>query len=143
MKVIVIQNPSGFDVPVGGILLWYGLAGTVPPGFEIYAEAKNHFILGGSAVDLTSRGALTHTHEFPNIAAAPNHTHGVSVSVSGYPGGVGVGLPDENTASSQNHVHAGSGSTSSAGAHGNTLATSGAGSSLPKYKRLYYIRRVQ
>lgn len=143
MKVIVVQNPSGFDIPLGGILLWYGNAASVPLGFEIYTELKGYFPLGGSAYDATARGALTHTHTFPNIETKAGHTHTGSASIGGYVAPDSYGNYYGNTVAAQaNHSHSGSVNITAAGGHTHTLAESGTGSNLPKHRRLYYIRKI-
>jgi hypothetical protein len=143
MKMIMVQNPAGFDVPAGSIILWYGLSTNVPAGFEIYTTLMGQFAMGGAAYDATARGALTHAHNFPNIETKANHTHTGSVNVGGYVAPDSYGDYYSSTVAAQaSHSHSGSVGVTAAGGHTHTLTQSGAGSSLPKFKRLYYIRKL-
>ena len=143
MKIFVIQNPSGFEIPINGIILWYGNSTNVPPGFEIYAELQGNFAMGGAVADLTARGSLTHTHTFPNVETKANHTHTGSSGLTGYGGDTTVGYyASSDRAATPNHNHGTGINIGAAGGHGHTIAASDPGSSLPVYKRLYYIRKI-
>jgi len=142
MKVIVVQNPSGFDVPIGGVFLWYGLEDELPFGYEVYSDAGGFFLLGGSSIDLTPAGALTHVHGFPNIEIKGNHNHVVSASGSGGAGGTNVSNQSNTNSATTGHTHGYFGSSTPAGGHTHTIADSEAATNLPKHKTLYYVRRV-
>jgi hypothetical protein len=69
-------------VPVGTIVLWFGEAGDVPDGWEIYAAAAGTFMMGAdddnaigdSAGAGEETDATTHAARVP----LPNHTHTVA-----------------------------------------------------------------
>lgn len=143
MKAIVIQAPSGFDIPAGGIVLWYGIASACPPGWEIYTELMGYFPRGGSTYSATPLGAATHSHAYASDAVElkANHTHTVT---SGSEGGAGVedtGYGSDSTAS-PSHNHSVNGSVDPGGSHRHTIGTTGNASLLPKHKKYYYIRRL-
>lgn len=143
MKMIVVQNPMGFDIPAGGIVLWYGDSTNLPAGWSIYATAQGQFIMGAysGAKNLTSSGALTHTHGTPDTGAVAGHTHSVNTS-SGNGGGdqfyPGVGNYD---AAGGSHSHSTSGGTTSSGGHSHTVSTTNTASNLSTYYRLYWIQK--
>jgi len=146
MRVIVVNKSGGLDIPVGGVILWYGNSVNVPSGYEIYTELKGFFPLGGASVDLVARGAATHIHTYPATAVEwkVDHTHPQTPNISGSAGGVGLGVwSGYDKAAAQYHSHGATGTVSgAAGAHRHTIGDVGAGSNLNSYHKLYYIRRV-
>lgn len=145
MKVLVIQNPFGFEIPVGGVVLWYGDSNNVPAGYEIYEELKGYAPYGGESVDLTARGSATHKHSYgaTTVELKADHQHTVNANISGSAGGVGLGYwSGYDKAAEQYHVHGASGNTGNAGSHRHTIGDTEYASSLNSYYKLYYIRRV-
>lgn len=143
MKAIMVQNPAGFDIPAGGIILWYGLAGAVPAGWEIYTELMGYFPRGELSYNATAKGSATHGHTYPSDAVSwqADHTHNMpGGSVSGA-SGIDCGW-GSNSAANMTHNHSVNGSMDPAGGHRHTLANPGSASNLPKHKKYYYIRRL-
>lgn len=144
MRMHVVQNPSGFDVPIGSVILWYGDSTNVPIGWQIDTSLMGHFVKGGSAPNLTAAGALTHYHTNNNVETKADHVHATSTSVTGGYSSTAVGGYYSNVlAAEPGHSHAGSAAnTGSAGGHTHALGNTGSSPSLPTYKRLYYIKKV-
>lgn len=143
MKAMIVKAPFGFDIPAGGIILWYGNAASVPAGYSIVTELGGYFAMGASTYDATARGALTHTHTFPNVETKANHNHpGSTANVSGgYTNVTYGGYYSWTVAASSGHSHGAGINVAAAGGHTHTIGTSGSGSNLPKHKRLYYIKK--
>ena len=94
-----------FYSPAGALILWDG--STAPTGWSIETSLDGYFVMGGSAVDLTARGASTHTHTNPNTNYTGSHNnHTVTVSTSGAPSST---ITAQNSASAQyttsSHTH--------------------------------------
>lgn len=143
MKVIIVQKKSkGFEIPDDGVILWYGIASEVPSGYTIYSELTGHFPYGGSSNDLTSRGSSTHVHSYPSTALNLNtHTHTVPSGSVGNASSQDVGYAGATYAKPA-HSHVLSGSVTTSGEHRHTLGNTSSGSSIPKHKKLYYIKAV-
>lgn len=147
MNFLFIKNPraavSEFDVPTGGIVLWYGLATEVPTGWEIYTAASDVFILGASAGNMstTVAGSLTHTHTNSATSTAAGHTHIANAS-AGSGNSTEVFGTSTNSVADDNHSHNANASVASAGSHAHSIADTGSASNLPNYHRLYWIRRI-
>lgn len=145
MRTLVVNKSGVLDVPVGSIILWYGTSENIPNGFEIYTELKGYLPYGNTTVDLTEKGAATHIHGFSStvLSLQANHTHVVTPSSGGSPGGVGLGSwTGYDKAAEQYHSHGESGSTGLAGSHRHTIGNTGSANNLNNYHKLYYIRRI-
>lgn len=147
--MFIINKWSTTDDIIGAIILWHGLAVDVPSGWEIYAPAKDAFVMGAAAgeLDTTPTGGNTHSHNRSsgNTGSVPNHSHSwgftstVAASTSSNSGlaGTSIGV----AGASHRHVVTG-GTFSAAGAHTHTVSATNSQSHLPQYHRLYWIRRV-
>ena len=146
MKFIMVNKSGGFDVPVGSVILWYGISSNIPDGYEIYTELKGYFPLGGATVDLVARGSEVHSHSYPSDALAwqGDHQHNTVGNISGTAGSVGpLGWFSSTDAAPANHSHsASSNPTGAAGGHRHTLGNTGNANHLNSYYKLYYIRRI-
>ena len=135
MSVIVIKRRAkkAFEVPEGGIILWYGIATDVPDDWAIDAYAKDAFVRGASEgnannVKVGSTFVHKHTYASKTSAVAP-HTH--STTASGTTGSASgsqahYGTANENAATT-NHTHSVSGTrkTDSKGGHDHAMQDTG------------------
>jgi hypothetical protein len=150
MKITVVENPSilgGFEIPVGGVVLWYGLGSEVPDGYTVYAEAFDVMVMGASAgnINTTPAGALTHLHTNTSpTGSEANHNHGTSVSSLGSSGSQVVYTFGSLSSATGAHSHpTRTSNCSSAGGHSHTLSDVGSADNLPPYHRLYWIERTE
>ena len=132
---------------VGAIILWYGISANVPEGYEIYAPAKDAFVMGAEAggLNTTPTGSNTHQHSWnqQQTGTAPNHTHDIEVPVAiaeegplSTHAGVGSGTIHLE------HTHTTNDVSSAAGSHVHGLNNIASQSHSPPHHRLYWIRRV-
>lgn len=140
---IVAQNlEDGMAIPAGGLILW-GVA-TAPEGWSFDTELDGLFVLGGTATDLTIRGADTHTHTIPSTVSngGAHNNHAVSVAQSGYPSSSkATPAGDNRDVTGTSHTHTGSAtSQSEGGGHAHTWPASGAANNLPAYVGLRWIK---
>lgn len=157
--MIVINNTtvSGGEttdslIPVGAIVLWYGTSSALPSSYKICnglngtPDLRNRFIRGASISSalLTTGGATTHLHAGGTSESTGSHSHSRGLFTTG-----GYGVFNNTASSGQSmaakvHYHSTSaGDTSSDGSHSHASASvSGAGSSLPSHKKLYWVKRV-
>lgn len=147
MSVIVVQKKSSGGI-TGQIILWYGLAVDVPTGWEIYAPAKDTFVMGAASGQLntTPTGSLTHTHSRGSTSGSvANHSHSVSGSSNMNYGHRDAADVDSGgsvtTFGTHSHTITGA-SVSSAGAHTHSVPSTDSVSQAPPYHRLYWIRRI-
>jgi hypothetical protein len=148
-RSVTIGRPLGYQIPVGGIILWYGDSTDVPNGFEIYSTANDNYIMGASSgnKNTTPAGTTTHSHTLPSsTGTVAAHTHTANTPNTGTPssntytyvtGGQSMAHPS--------HTHGGTTGVgnSSDGSHSHTLTTStGTATNLVKYYRLYWIKAV-
>lgn len=147
MSFIMIQSrkkASGYIVPDGGEILWYGIASSVPSGWAIDAAVKNNFIEGakeGEASDV-SVGSNSHEHTMPNTSLAPDHGH----SRGGFTTATYSSTQEEFQTSGRpnvaipNHAHdADAGVVVADGEHDHTIPVTSNVDSYPPYNKRYYI----
>ena len=141
MKMIVVQNPAGISIPVGGIAFWYGIAADVPSGWSIYTDANGRFVMGASVdgdLEVTG-GNATHVHSNTGLQNS-GHGHSASHAAANY---TSSGTAQCNvggyTQAQNGHYHEGKSASVAAESHPHTLADTGAASLLPLYVRLYLI----
>lgn len=138
IKAIVAYSGGSATLPAG----WYVCnGGTI--GGTVLPDLRSRFIYGASAdADIGSTGgADAHTHSGGNTSTDGSHTHNVSATTGGPSGVSSVAAGGVGVASSS-HIHSINASTQSAGAHNHAVGTSGSGSNLPPYVKLYYITRL-
>ena len=145
MKLIMVQNPAGFDVPAGSIILWFGTEAQLNAigGWAVFASAEGQFVMGAAVGgrNLVSAGSLSHSHNQPATGAAGAHGHAVSASIGG--SGSDAFLPGVTYDGAESHSHAGTGSTSNNPLdHAHSVPATGAVSSLSHYHRLYWIQKL-
>ena len=141
---------SGGGIPLGGAVMWYGLASAIPTGWQICdgtngtPDYRGRFIMGASAdTDLLVRGGSeTHVHAGGTVAEGGAHTHTPSSKTTGGPSATGGITGSGSWITGNNHNHNITPTIQSAGAHDHTIGTSGASDGLPPYKRLYWITRL-
>lgn len=139
---------SGVANEVGSVILWYGLAGDVPSGWEVYTAAADAFVMGAASgeLDTVATGANTHSHTRSSGTTGSEAAHQHDLSVD-------AGLPDDSAyakagfagiyAARYNHEHdVTSSNVTAAGAHNHTQSSTNSESHLPPYHRLYWIRRT-
>ena len=155
MKTISIRNPvstaTGFDLEIGSITLFYTTAASVPAGWQLCdgtngtPDMRGMFLYCASIDgDLAGTGgATTHTHTGGGSSSTGSHNHSYSgtwsrnySSVSIFGSGIataavghGHGTSSGNTSTDDSHSHASGGTT-------------GAGTNLPAYHRIYWIKRL-
>lgn len=145
--MIVIQNTkrqSGFKLPIGGEVIWYGLSTNIPVGWAVITETEDAFIMGADeeGADDTPSGTFTHSHTNPeNTSTAPAHTHPITGDI----GNTGSGSvtfygSGSNSTARAGHGHGdGSSTSSSSGAHSHTLSGTQETTTYPPYCRAYWI----
>lgn len=152
MSVIVIKRRAkkAFEVPEGGIILWYGIATDVPDDWAIDAYAKDAFVRGaseGNANNVKVGGTFVHKHTYASkTSAVAAHTH--STTASGTTGSASgsqahYGTANANAATT-NHTHSVSGTrkTDSKGGHDHAMQKTGETEVYPPYCRLYWIKAI-
>jgi hypothetical protein len=147
--IIINKRRTSVEELIGAIILWYGLAGDVPSGWEVYAPAKDAFVMGAAsgAINTTATGANTHSHTRASgdTGSAANHTHTLSLVSEGsatITDGATTGSETNASLSTHGHTLQITSNASSAGAHTHTAPSVDSESHLPPYHRLYWIRRV-
>lgn len=146
-------TPDYSSFPINAIVAYSGGSATLPSGWYIcnggtvngtvLPDLRSRFIYGASsALDLGSTGgSATHTHTSAATSTGGAHSHSVSATTGGPSSTYGVGS-GATAAASSSHTHSVNASTQSGGAHSHTVGTSGSGSNLPPYVKLYYITRL-
>lgn len=137
-------------VPVGGIIIWHGLASAIPSGWALCdgtngtPDLRGRFVMGESETYArnTTGGAVSAT---PTISVnnhtltegeMPSHEHSY-ISQGGGPGS----YPTINGPYSGYYTAYDSNPTGGGGSHGHT-ATSSAVATLPPYFVLAYIKKI-
>lgn len=146
--------PDYSAFPINAIVAYLGGSATLPSGWYIcnggtiggtvLPDLRSKFIYGAaSALELgTTGGTATHTHTSGATSTDGSHSHSVSATTGGPSASTGLAAGSSVWAASASHVHSVSASTQSSGAHSHTVGTSGSGSNLPPYVKLYYITRL-
>lgn len=151
-RTMVLEALQATDVPVGGLVLWYGLASAVPDGWHIADGGAGTLILSGlfvagasSDTDLgVTGGGSSHSHPSMNTNDQGGHSHQlVSVGSSTWSSGAMVTMTGSvGYVFSHYHTIPASG-TEDSPSHSHTMpATSIAVDLYPPYKRLYWIQRT-
>lgn len=138
MRVITVESPQGhYEVPLGTRILWDTT--TAPTNWQFDNSLADVFVMGADEPDLTTRGAVSHTHTTPGLASGGAHTdHPVIVSgVSTVNASQTIGTGGYNSVGT--HSHSGSGTCGSAGAHTHTTPNTGTGSNYPPFRKLRWI----
>ncbi len=153
--MIVITNPQtggvSSDIPIGGIVLWYGSASAVPSGYSICdgtsgnPDIRAKFIRGASsnAELLTTGGSASHLHSGGGSGYESDHSHNFSGTTSAN-NSYGVTSPlNTSTHAPYGHTHAYSGNTSSDGGHSHDQSgVSSLNNHIPLCKVLYWLKRI-
>lgn len=147
--------PDYSSFPINAIVAYSGGSATLPSGWYIcnggtvngtvLPDLRSRFIYGASsALDLGSTGgSATHTHTSGATSTDGSHTHSVSATTGGPSATTSVGTTiGGSSAASSGHTHSVNASTQPGGSHSHTVGTSGSGSNLPPYVKLYYITRL-
>ena len=149
--MIVVQKrkrESGFSVPAGGEILWYGIASIIPSDWEVVTYAFDCFVMGadeGGASD-TPAGSNEHFHNNPAASSeAPDHEHGIHGNVGPASGSTGFyPTTNNNYTAPAGHDHAqGNGTSGPGGGHAHPVLPTLSVSALPPYARLYWIRAIR
>jgi hypothetical protein len=147
MAIIVQRKRSAttYAVPVGGEILWYGIASAVPSGFAIDSYCANVFVRGcaAGAASNTPAGANSHTHTNPSATGnQAAHTHAIGGGSSNAASGTNEVYEDNNVNSAPSgHDHTfPSGTSGSGGGHSHTLSAAALADAYPPYARLYWIK---
>ena len=137
------------DLPIGTIIAWENTS--IPSGWSICdgsggtPNLVDKFVYGAS-IDgdvRTTGGATTHTHTNSNTSTRTAHDHGGSKAAS-----VGGGSSEDSstgsglTCASPGHTHGTSIAITAADSHAHTVGDTGSSSSLPKYIKRAFIRRM-
>ena len=146
--------PDYSSFPINAIVAYSGGSATLPSGWyvcnggtiggTVLPDLRSKFIYGASVDgDLADTGgATTHTHTSGSTSTDGSHTHTVSATTGGPSSTYGVASGAAGAVASSSHTHSLSASTQSNGSHSHTVGTSGSGSNLPPYVKLYYITRL-
>lgn len=145
--------PDYSSFPVNAIVAYSGGSATLPSGWyvcnggtvngTVLPDLRSRFIYGASsALDLGSTGgSATHTHTSGATSTDGSHVHSVSATTGGPSATIGAATGPNGLASAT-HTHSVNASTQAGGSHSHTVGTSGSGSNLPPYVKLYYITRL-
>ena len=145
--------PDYSSFPVNAIVAYSGGSATLPSGWyvcnggtisgTVLPDLRSKFIYGASEdADLAATGGGTaHTHTSGATSTAGSHVHSVSATTGGPSATIGAATGPYGLASAS-HTHSVNASTQSSGSHSHTVGTSGSGSNLPPYAKLYYITRL-
>ena len=146
--------PDYSSFPVNAIVAYSGGSATLPSGWyvcnggtvsgTVLPDLRSKFIYGASEdADLEATGgAASHTHTSGDTSKAGSHAHSVSATTGGPSATTGVSAGTGATSATASHTHNVNASTQSSGSHSHTVGTSGSGSNLPPYVKLYYITRL-
>lgn len=146
--MIITQNrrkATEYSVPVGGTILWYGVASAVPSSWGIDSYASNVFVRGtgtGGATDTPASGfSHAHTNATPSTTGA--HTHSIGGGTSGASSGGQVYYPTPNADVAESHTHSiPAGTSGSSGSHSHSLGSTNTQEVYPPYARLYWIKMI-
>ncbi len=146
--------PDYSSFPINAIVAYSGGSATLPSGWyvcnggtisgTVLPDLRSKFIYGASEdADLEATGgAASHTHTSGDTSKAGSHVHSVSATTGGPSATTGVSAGTGATSATASHSHSVNASTQSSGSHSHTVGTSGSGSNLPPYIKLYYITRL-
>jgi len=146
--------PDYSSFPVNAIVAYSGGSATLPSGWyvcnggtisgTVLPDLRSKFIYGASIDgDLAATGGTaSHTHTGGNTSTTGSHSHSVSATTGGPSATTGVSAGSGATSATASHTHNVNASTQSSGSHSHTVGTSGSGSNLPPYVKLYYITRL-
>ena len=146
---IIIQKRrqvSGYAIPPGGEIIWYGVAANVPSGYTIDSACSDVFIRGcalGSASN-TILGSVSHQHDNPSTGSVADHTHPVDGASTGTCSATEETYQTNNVFSAaSNHVHdIPSGTSGAGGAHNHETALTALTDLYPRYAQLYWIKNT-
>lgn len=145
--------PDYSSFPINAIVAYSGGSATLPSGWyvcnggtisgTVLPDLRSKFIYGASADgDLAATGGtVDHTHTSGATSTDGSHVHSVSATTGGPSATIGAATGPYGLASAT-HTHSVNASTQSGGSHSHTVGTSGSGSNLPPYVKLYYITRL-
>lgn len=145
---VVIQRkrqPSGYLIPAGGEIVWYGLATALPPNWVIDSYCSNVFIRGAGAGGSTNTPASDNSHSHTNPAqvnSVPDHAHSIPSGNASAASGTATVYPSGTSLyAGVGHGHSwGATNTGPGGTHVHTLANTVVADAYPPYKRLYWIK---
>jgi hypothetical protein len=155
--MIVINNAlteiPDESFPIGGIVLWYGISSAIPTGYSLCSgiggtpDIRNKFVYGASVSGdlLVTGGATTHVHGGGNTSSTGGHSH--STGALNWPASTyntSYYYTPTTTVATSSHTHSSSGATvSSSGGHSHGISgTTDMASTIPPYKKLYWIKRI-
>lgn len=146
--------PDYSSFPINAIVAYSGGSATLPSGWyvcnggtiggTVLPDLRSKFIYGASVDgDLADTGGGTvHTHTSGPTSTDGTHSHSVSATTGGPSATFGALSSGASGAATSSHVHTISATTQAGGSHSHTVGTSGSGSNLPPYIKLYYITRL-
>lgn len=147
--------PDYSSFPINAIVAYSGGSATLPSGWyvcnggtiggTVLPDLRSKFIYGASIDgDLAATGGtVDHTHTGGDTSSAGSHRHSVSATTGGPSAAVSVDTSIGGIgAATSGHTHSINANTQYAGSHSHTVGTSGSGSNLPPYVKLYYITRL-
>lgn len=140
---------SLLNLPIGTIIGWENAS--IPTGWAICDGTSgtpnlvDKFVMGAAEDGdvRTTSGVATHTHTNSNTSTRTAHDHGGTKSAS-----VGSGTSELSTAGSGlvvanvGHSHTATIQITAADLHAHTVGDTGSASSLPKYIKRAFIRRI-
>jgi hypothetical protein len=143
--MIVIQNPSsGYVVEAGSIILWYGTAANLPSNWSVYSDLSGVMAKGANSVGASPGGALTHVHanqSTTGTGGSHEHTNAaLGAFATSSSGTANKGTGSWDSVAAHSHYVSITSSFGSAAGHTHGLGNTNSASSLPPYKRLYFIQ---
>src|SRR3990172_9548692 len=144
MTVIVQKRrTSGYAIPLGGEILWFGIASLIPEGWGVDTYAASVFIRGAAEGQATNTPAssATHSHANPPITGSdPDHTHPTGGGSSGdASGSTGFFNSGTDGTAGQGHSHGvPTGNSGAGGVHSHGLSGTVSVEVYPSYSRMYW-----
>ncbi len=140
---------SYLNLPIGTIIAWENMS--IPSGWAICNGTSgtpnlvDKFIMGAAEDGdvRTTGGATTHIHTNSSTSTRTAHDHGGTRLVS-----VGAGTSENSTSgsglvvASVGHSHTATFLIATSDAHSHTVGDTGSASSLPRYIKRAFIRRI-
>ena len=150
-RLYFIQATEEAEFPVNGIMMFGHNSSNLPPDFVICNGSNNtpdlrsRFVWGAASdADLGNvGGATTHTHGNSSTGSSGGHSHTLSATLGSSTSHIGVSAADNWDFASHGHTHSASRSSGADSNHSHTLGSTGNGSSLPPFLRLWFVMRVE
>lgn len=147
--MIIVQNPAEIgQLPIGSIIIWSGIASTIPSGWVLCDGTGSTpntlgMLIRGATDDsnlLETGGASTHRHTAGALASGGSHSHSYSKTIGS--GAAAYVNASVSSAAASNHTHSISGTTNSASHTHTSGGNTGYSSNIPPTKKYYFIMRT-